>query len=252
MIRQAMIMAAGYGKRLRPLTNTCPKPLLPVGQLPMLGWICNQLRAAGVTKIVINASYLGHMIRDYFALIEDVVVIEETTPLETAGGILNALDHFEDKPFYVVNGDALWVDPPQGPAGLGQLQALFDADKMDIALLVLPKEKAWGYGGVGDFSLSPGGHLVRKLAGDGPVPYMHTGLHIFHPRIFEGEALRVFSNRVLYDKAQAQGRLFGAVFQGQWFHFGTPPDYEKGVPLFLAAQQGRNAPEKTAADQGTP
>jgi len=232
-IQKAILLAAGIGARMRPLTLTTPKPLLPVGNKPLMGWILEKAFEAGIQDALINVSYLGDQIQSFYKDQPHLhFSVEPTPPFETAGAIVNVLPFFENKPFLSLNGDSLWQD-----VGTPALKRLFDAwdpATMDALLLLVPKAQALGFEGPGDYFYNDGA-LVRRLDPIPTAPYINTGVVLFSPDLFKDEPLRPFSNLMMYDKAQAKGRLFGVIHDGPWFHFGTPEAYHEGVPLFLKA-----------------
>ncbi len=220
--RRAMVLAAGLGLRMRPLTETRPKPLIGVAGRTLLDRALDALAAVGVTDAVVNLHYLGDMIEAHLA--------NRTTPriqwsderdrlLETGGGVTKALPMLGDANFYVVNADIAWRDG-EVPA-LRRLAGTWDESAMDALLLLHPVEDATGYDGVGDFMLEPAGHLRRRR--DGPAaPFVFTGVQILHRRLFAGAPAGPFSLTGLYDRAEAAGRLFGLIHDGDWHHIGTP------------------------------
>lgn len=232
-IRKAIILAAGKGERMRPYTNTCPKPLLPIGGKPLIEWTIARLKKVGVEEIIVNTSYLGDKIKKHFASAASLYFSEEKEPLETGGGILNCLSFFEGEPFWVINGDSLWKD--QNNETLQGLLKRWDAQKMDILMSVINKPKAWGYSGSGDYLFSPAPFLKRNIT-KREVPWVNAGIHIFHPRIFRGALPKVFSNVHLYDAAEAQRRCYGLEHPGFWYHFSTPADYDALSRQFLEDQ----------------
>lgn len=233
----AFIFAAGLGLRMRPLTLTTPKPLLEVGGKPLLGWSLDLLRAAGVRRVVINASWLAEQITAYAETvdgIECVISQEPDGPLETAGGIIRALDAglLPEGPFFALNSDVIWRDAPGGPSLLAEMAHRWDPAIMDALLALYPVEKACGYTGSGDFALEkPTGRLTRR-AEDRPAPYVFTGIQILHSRAFasfpRGAALSL--RRLYYgDPPCPPGsalpptiRGLPAPAQGQWLHVGDP------------------------------
>ena len=219
--KTAMILAAGLGERMRPITDTMPKPLVPVRGRAMLDIILDRLAAAGVTKAVINLHYLGEMIEHHLAGRSEpqVVFSHEEDRLETGGGVCKALPLLGDDPFYALNGDVCWLDGLT-PA-LRRLAAAWDADTMDALLLLHPTAFALGYEGVGDYVMNPIGQLRRRRERE-VAPFIFAGIQILHPRLFAGAPGGSFSLNQLYDKAQEEGRLWGIRHDGEWFHVGTP------------------------------
>ncbi|WP_419903270.1 nucleotidyltransferase family protein [Kiloniella sp.] len=220
-ISTAMVLAAGFGKRMRPITNDLPKPLVPVMGKPMLETIIDKLRASGFDRIVVNAFYLKEQIRDFLASKNDNALIysEEDTILETGGGVTFALSKLGDNPFVVVNGDVCWLDGVE-PA-LERLVAHWDANTMDALLLLHPTANAIGYEGCGDFTMNQAGYLSRRGDGDS-APYVYAGIQILHPKLFHDAPEGSFSLNHIFDKALADNRLCGLEHDGEWFHVGTP------------------------------
>jgi MurNAc alpha-1-phosphate uridylyltransferase len=225
----AMVMAAGLGKRMRPLTATRPKPLVEVAGKALLDHTLDRLRAAGVRKAVVNVHYLPDAIEAHLKNrvtgIETVVSDERDLLLETGGGLVRALPLIDADPFLVVNSDNLWVDGPVDSLRL--LASSWDDARMDALLLLVPLARANCHTGTGDFHLSATGTIRRKRAG-AVAPYVYTGIQMISKRLFEVELPQgAFSTNLLWDHAIAQGRCFGAVHQGLWFDVGAPPNIKK-------------------------
>jgi len=225
-----MVLAAGFGLRMRPLTLTTPKPLIPVAGRSMLDRALDHFAAAGVETAVINAHYLGQRIAMHIAMRMSqgrdklgILLSPEDAILDTGGGVAQALSNLAPGPFpgpfYVANGDILWRDG--ATSTLQRLAEAWDDGAMDALLLVHDTDKAIGYDGPGDFVLS-GGKLARRN-GDS-APFVFTGVQILHPRLFAGAPPGAFSLNQLYDKAAAAGRLHGLAHDGDWYHIGTPED----------------------------
>ncbi len=219
--KTAMVLAAGLGERMRPITDTIPKPLVPVRGRPMLDSILDRLGDAGVTKAVVNLHYLGELIEQHLhdRRSPAVVFSKEADRLETGGGIVKALPLLGEEPFYALNGDVCWLDGLT-PA-LRRLAAAWDPEKMDALLLLHPTAFALGYEGVGDYVMNPEGRLRRRLERE-VAPFIFAGIQILHPRLFAGAPEGSFSLNKLYDKAQDAERLWGIRHDGEWFHVGTP------------------------------
>ena len=218
----AMVLAAGIGKRMRPLTIARPKPLIPIAGRTLLDRALDHLRDAGVARAVINTHYFADHIDAHLARNEQGLEIklsdERGQLLETGGGVVKALPLIDCDPFYVVNSDNLWVD-----GSLDTLKLLahrWNPEAMDALLLLVPLARATGYEGRGDFYMDPVGRLRRR---DHRVaPYVFSGVQLLAKRLFDGEPAEPFSLNRIYDKALSAKRLFGAVHQGLWFHVGTP------------------------------
>ncbi|MCD6034751.1 MAG: mannose-phosphate guanylyltransferase [Rickettsiales bacterium] len=238
---RAMVFAAGFGMRMRPLTDTMPKPLVKVGGKALLDHTLDHLSQNGVKKAVVNAHYLGEQIDAHIqerAKTEQYPKVHysyESEILETGGGILYAFGFFKDAPFFSVNSDILWIDGAV-PA-LHRMAQLWDDSKMDALLLLHPKERAIGFDDPGNFFLTEEGLLQWGDVHDEP-PYVFTGIQILSPRLFEGIPLYKFSLRALYDKAtganRVLSRMYGVVHDGEWIHIGTP-DGVTQAEKYLAA-----------------
>lgn len=217
--KRAMVLAAGLGLRMRPITEHTPKPLVAVAGRTMLDRAFDHLDAAGVTAMVVNTHWLGHKVRDHLAGRPGVMVSHEDELLETGGGVARALPLLGDAPFYVVNSDIIWTDGAV-PA-LARLAGAWDDARMDALLLMQPTATAVGYDGQGDFFLDPNG-VPRRRAAREVAPLLFAGVQILSPRLFRDAPSGKFSLNVLYDRALDEGRLFGIVHDGRWFHVGTP------------------------------
>lgn len=228
-IDQAMILAAGQGVRMRPLTLRTPKPLLEVGGVSMLDRLLSALKMCAVDRVMINTCYLGDKIRQHVQDMSGITTSTESTCLETGGGILNVLDFFQDRPFFVVNGDVALVTPT-APV-FDQLQAAWD-DATDVLLALVPLSKAWGYEGVGNYFME--GDQITHRADRDSAPYIYGGVQIFHPRAFLDFSPGVFSSVKVFHAAQKAGRLRGIVLEGDWYHFGTPEALKMGQKFFKA------------------
>lgn len=232
----AMVMAAGIGKRMRPLTATRPKPLIEVAGKPLIDHALDRLRAAGVKKAIVNVHYLADAIEAHLKNrvqgIEIVVSDERAQLLETGGGLVRALPLIDSDPFLVVNSDNLWVDGPLDALKL--LAANWDEARMDALLLLVPLARAHCHNGRGDFHLSPAGLLSRRRA-RGIAPFVYTGIQIVSRRLFRVELPRgPFSTNLLWDRAIEAGRCFGAVHQGLWFDIGRPENIRKAEEILSA------------------
>jgi MurNAc alpha-1-phosphate uridylyltransferase len=220
----AMVLAAGLGKRMRPLTATRPKPLVEVAGKALLDYAFDRLKAAGVKRAVVNVHYLADALEAHLRRrvqdIEIAVSDERAQLLETGGGLVHALPLIRDDPFLVVNSDNLWVD---GPAdSIRSLAARWDDAEMDALLLLVPLARANCHNGKGDFHMDGSGRLSRRKPGR-LAPFVFTGVQIVSKRLFDGAKAEPFSLNILWDRAIAAGRAFGLVHNGLWFDVGTPP-----------------------------
>lgn len=223
MPEAAMVLAAGLGKRMRPLTATRPKPLIEVAGRSLLDRALDHLRRAGIGRAVINVHYFADQVDAHLAARDQGLDIrlsdERDLLLETGGGVAKALPLLACDPFYVVNSDNLWVD-----GSIDTLQLLaqrWDPQAMDALLLLVPLARAAGYEGRGDFTMDPLGRLKRR-AEHRVAPYVFSGVQLLSARLFDGEPIEPFSMWLVWNKALAEGRAFGAVHQGLWYHVGTP------------------------------
>jgi MurNAc alpha-1-phosphate uridylyltransferase len=219
--RRAMVLAAGLGKRMRPLTDTLPKPLVAVAGKPLLDHVLDRLTDAGVEHAVVNVHYLGEKIVDHLKPRDrpKIAISDETgVLLETGGGVVKALPLLGDAPFYHINSDPFWSDGVK--PNLARLAEAFDPARMDALLLLAPTAGSIGYDGRGDFAMTPDGVLERR--GERAVaPFVYAGAAILSPRLFDCAPQGAFSLTVLFDRAIEAGRLFGLRLEGLWMHVGT-------------------------------
>ncbi|MGE4219873.1 MAG: nucleotidyltransferase family protein [Alphaproteobacteria bacterium] len=220
-ISHGMILAAGLGLRMRPLTAERPKPLIELRGQTLLDRALERLAQAGVTDTVVNTHYKADMIAGSMAGRAGVAVSHEPSLLDTGGGVRNALSALGGAPFFVVNSDSVWVDGPS-PA-LDRMIAAWNNAKMDALLMVHPAVTARGYHGTGDYFVEPDGPARRRREFE-VAPFVFTGVQILHPRLFDTSPDGAFSLNLLYDRAEAEGRLHALVHDGDWYHVGTPPD----------------------------
>ena len=221
MPETAMVMAAGFGKRLRPYTDKVPKPLTKVLGVPLIDVALNRLAAAGVKRAVVNLHHLGEQIRAHLKdrTEPEILFSEEEEILETGGGIVKALPLLGDAPFFTVNAKIIWLNGKVDC--LVRLAQMFDPDKMDALLLVHPTVTAVGYGGTGDFVMDPDGRLVRKPERE-VAPFLYAGIQLCHPRLFRDTPQGAFSTNLVWDRAMEEGRLYGIRHDGEWYHVSTP------------------------------
>jgi len=217
----AMVMAAGMGKRMRPLTATTPKPMVRVQGKPLIDHALDRLATAGVAKAVVNVHYLADALEAH-VLERDaphVVISDEREQLlETGGGLIKAQDLLPD-PFFCLNADNIWLDGPQN--AFADLSARWDPDAMDALLLVVPHARAENFVGKGDFHMDALGRLSRRRSGR-IAPFIYTGIQLVSKRLLRDAPEGKFSTNILWTRAMEEGRLFGLSFFGQWFEVGTP------------------------------
>jgi MurNAc alpha-1-phosphate uridylyltransferase len=219
--KSAMVMAAGYGTRLRPLTDTVPKAMVKVLGRPMIDVVLDRLAAAGVERAVINLHHLGEVIRDHLKSRKDIEIVysEEKEILETGGGTKKALPLLGPDPFFVVNAKIIWLNGRED--ALHRLAKAWDPARMDSLLLLHPTVTAIGYDGPGDFLMDQEGRLQRRPEWE-VAPFLYSGVNITHPRLFEASPDGAYSVNILWNRAIEQGRLSGIRHDGEWYHVSTP------------------------------
>ena len=222
----AFILAAGEGSRLRPHTNTMPKPMVPINGRPILDYTVEKLAKDGIKNITINLFYLGDRIENYFKDCStcNIHFSKETALLDTGGGVKNALETMQGKPFYLINGDAFWSESDEKSA-FDNLAENWRPDVMDILILLQPVDQMTLTEGVGDYDLAPNGQAKRSK--DKTGTFMFAGIRITKPEVFENSPDGPFSFLELMDKAEARGRLHGVIHEGEWHHISTPQDLER-------------------------
>lgn len=217
-----MIMAAGLGTRMRPLTDDRPKPLVMVAGKTLIDHALDRLVAAGVTLAVINVHYKAEMVMAHLAKRKDVEIrySEETDALlGTGGGVVKAMPHFDGHPFFIMNADTIWIEG-FGRA-LDRMKERWNPNTMDGLLLMAAMVTAVGYEGAGDFNMDSEGHLTR-VPEQRLSPFAYPGIQIVHPRLFDKAPTGAFSTNRVWDIAIAARRLFGIRLDGVWIHVGTP------------------------------
>ncbi len=221
-ISRAMVLAAGLGKRMRPISATTPKPLVEIGGKSLIDHGLDRLAAAGVETAVVNVHYLADLVE--FHVLKrpspQVIVSDERAKLlDTGGGIRKALPHFGGEPFFVYNSDSSWIEGVT--PNFERLGASWDDEQMDVLLLLSPTVNAVGYNGPGDFQMDALGRLARRTP-PRIAPFVYAGAAIVHPRAFADTPEGPFSFNLLFDRAIEAGRLYGVRMDGQWLHVGTP------------------------------
>jgi MurNAc alpha-1-phosphate uridylyltransferase len=230
---KAMVLAAGLGLRMRPLTDNMPKPLVRVAGQPLLDHVLDKLAAAGVNEAVVNVHYLPDQIITHTAARSRPRVIisdERDQVLGTGGAVVKALPLLGGQPFFHLNADTMWIDGVR--PNLTRLAETFDPDRMDILLLMAPTTTSIGYAGRGDYAMLPDGAL-RKRKEHQVVPFVYAGAAIMSPSLFDGAPAGEFSLTKMFDRANEQERLFGLRLDGVWMHVGTPDAVEAAEEAFL-------------------
>jgi len=217
----AMVLAAGLGKRMRPLTASQPKPLVRVAGRALIDHALDRLAEAGIARAVVNVHYLADALEAHVtARTTPAVTIsdERALLLETGGGMAKAREHLPD-PFFALNADNIWLDGPNN--AFAELSARWDPERMDALLLVVPHARAANFSGPGDFHMDPLGKLSRRR--DGRIaPFIYTGIQLVSHRLLRDVPEGPFSTNILWNRAIAEDRLYGLSFGGLWFEVGTP------------------------------
>ena len=218
--KTAMVLAAGLGTRLRPISDRLPKPLVEINGRSLLDHAIDRLELAGVEEVVVNAHYKAEMVAERLAgrTRPHIRISREAELLDTGGGVAQALPLLGEA-FYVVNGDVLWLDSKVH--ALTRLADAFDPERSDAMLLLQRTVSAIGYDGPGDYFLDSSG-IPRRRREREIAPYLFAGIQLLHRRLFAGFSQRVFSLVRLFDRAAAAGRLHAIVHDGEWYHIGTP------------------------------
>lgn len=221
ILTRGMVLSAGLGTRMRPITDKIPKPLVRVAGRTLLDRALDHYAEAGLTRVVVNTHYLAGQIDAHVKdrAKPEIALSHEPVLLETGGGVLNALPLLGEAPFFVANSDAMWLNGPI--SALTRLARAWNGAAMDALLLVSIIPGTLGYEGRGDFFMDPAGRLRRRAERD-VAPFLFTGVQILHRRLFDGEAPGKFSLNRVYNKALAAGRLFGLRHDGAWYHVGDP------------------------------
>ena len=226
--KQAMILAAGYGKRMMPLTKIVPKPLVKVKKKPILHHLIDKLIKYGINEITINLHHLHHKIENL--LIDNTfnlkinTIIEENL-LETGGGVLNAIRKekigHNGRPFFVINGDILWIDGGKKSI-FDKMEDFWDSNKMDILIVLIEREKLFGYEGNGDFNFLDNDSFFGNICkSKHKCKYVFSGLQLVNPHLFQGNLKKIFSLNEIFDSLIKKKKIFGLLDENRWFHIGT-------------------------------
>lgn len=229
--RRAMVLAAGLGLRMRPITESLPKPLVRIGGKTLLDYALDNLAGAGVERAVVNVHHLADQIERHVAgrASPQVVISDERDQLlDTGGGVVKALPELGSAPFFHVNADTIWIDGVR--SNLVRLAESFDPARMDALLLLAPTASSIGYAGRGDFGMTPDGRLRRRAERE-VVPFVYAGAALLTPELFRDAPAGAFSLNRLFDRAIEAERLYGLRLDGMWMHVGTPD----AIPVAEAA-----------------
>ena len=221
-LQRAMVLAAGLGTRMRPLTDTLPKPLVPVAGKALIDHVLDRLADAGVAEAVVNVHHMADAIEQHVKgrtrpKIE--ISDERGELLDTGGGVVKALKALGDAPFFHLNSDTIWIEGVT--PNLGRLAAMFDPAEMDAVVLLAATATSIGYEGRGDFAMAPDGRLKRRAERE-VMPFVYAGAAVLSPGLFADAPEGAFSLNTLFDRAIETGRLFGLRLEGTWMHVGTP------------------------------
>jgi len=233
--RRAMVLAAGIGMRMRPLTDRMPKPLVRVGGRALIDHVLDRLADAGIERAVVNVHHFADQIERHLDSRQRPPVTisdERERLLDTGGGIVKSLAALGDEPFFLVNADTIWIEGVR--PNLERLAAAFDPATMDGLLLLAPTATSIGYEGRGDFALASDGRLRRRGERE-IVPFVYAGAGILAPSLFAEAPAAPFSVTRLFDRAEAQGRLHGLRLEGLWMHVGTPAAIAEAEAAIIAS-----------------
>jgi MurNAc alpha-1-phosphate uridylyltransferase len=238
MPKRAMVLAAGLGTRMHPLTDRMPKPLVAVAGKPLIDHVLDRLAEAGVERAVVNVHHFAEQIEKHLASrTKPKIVIsdERDLLLGTGGGVVKALSHLGNAPFFHINSDTIWIDSVK--PNLARLAAAFDAVAMDALLLLAPSTGSIGYAGRGDYAMAADGRLRRRAERE-VVPFIFAGAAILSPALFVGAPTGEFRLTQLFDRAAAAGRLHGLRLEGLWMHVGTPEAITGAEQAIVRASTG--------------
>ncbi len=224
-IKQAMVLAAGLGTRMRPITDTIPKPLVKIGGKPMIDYALDSLAEAGVEQVAVNVHHFADQMEDHLKGYRglDILISDERDALmNSGGGLAKGLKLLRREPVFVMNADLFWIGEPVGrPSNLRRLAGFFDAERMDMALLCVRIEDTTGHNGKNDFSLAADGRLTR-YRDDPSNPVVYAGAIVMSPALLDDAPEEAFNLNIYFDKAIARRRLFGMMMEGHWLTVGTP------------------------------
>ena len=216
-----MILAAGLGKRMRPLTASQPKPMVRVAGKPLIDHALDRLHEAGIARAIVNVHYLADTMVAHLKERTDLAIVisdEHERLLETGGGMAKAQNLLPD-PFFCLNSDNIWLDGPKN--AFAELSQIWDPARMDALLMLVPHKNAHNFAGKGDFHMDARGKLTRRRSGR-IAPFIFSGIQLLAKRLLRDAPEGPFSTNLLWDRAIDEGRLYGMAFTGAWFEVGTP------------------------------
>ena len=223
-IKRAMVMAAGKGTRMQPLTDTMPKPMVPFMGRPLIDHVLDRLAEAGVEEVIVNTHHFADMLEAHLAKRDHPRIVlsdERAQLLDTGGGAKHARALLGDEPIITFNSDSVWAEPDG--TNLRDLMDAFDPARMDALLMIAASAHTIGFVGRGDFHMDDKGALARRKP-DETAPCMYAGVQIIKPHLFADGPDGAFSTNLIWDRLIARGTLFGHAMQGTWMHVGSPPD----------------------------
>lgn len=235
--RHAIVLAAGLGKRMLPITATMPKPLVKVAGQSLIDFALDRLHEAGIETVVVNVHHFADMLEAHLSArtTPRIVISDERDELlETGGGVRKALPLLGDAPFVTFNSDSLWIEGEE--PNLKRLVQTWDPERMDILMLVAPLSTSIGFEGRGDFHMDESGRL-RRRGTDPSAPFAYAGVAIVKPELVHGTPEGAFSANAFYDRAIAKDRLYGLCMEGQWLHVGEPQAIVEAEKCLAANKQ---------------
>lgn len=242
IITQAMVLAAGLGTRMRPITNSMPKPLVKVANKTLLDYALDHVQQAGVETAVVNVHHFADQMLTHLAQRQQPRILisdEQDRLLNNGGGLVQGLTLLSPGPLLVMNADLFWIgEQPDQPTNLQRLSAFFDPDIMDMAMLCVKLENTTGHNGKNDFNLAPDGRLSRYQPGDAN-PFVYCGALAMHSSLLADAPEEPFNINIYFDRAIAKGRLFGLELQGHWLTVGTPEAIGEAEMVISQHRQGR-------------
>lgn len=234
-IDRAMVLAAGLGTRMRPLTDLLPKPLVPVAGKALLDHVLDRLADAGVTDAVVNVHHKADAIEAHLigrTRPKITISDERAELLDTGGGVVKALKLLGNKPFFHLNSDTIWIEGVT--PNLRRLADMFDPASMDLTVLLAPTATSIGYEGRGDFVMAPDGRLRRRKERE-IAPFVYAGAAVLSPALFKDAPKGAFSLNKMFDRAIEAGRMSGLRLEGTWMHVGTPAAIKAAETAILAS-----------------
>lgn len=241
IIHHAMVLAAGLGTRMRPITNSMPKPLVKVAGKTLLDYALDHLQQADVETAVVNVHHFADQMLTHMAQRQEpriVISDEQERLLNNGGGLVQGLKLLPPGPLLVMNADLFWIgEKPDQPTNLQRLSAFFDPEIMDIAMLCVKLENTTGHNGKNDFNLAPDGRLSRYQQGD-PNPFVYCGALAMHSSLLDDAPTEPFNINIYFDRAIAKGRLYGLELQGHWLTVGTPEAIGEAEAVIQQHKQG--------------